>query len=268
MELINEEYLMDEVSYKQEVIDSINEIGKANSEYINIIKEYCKSLGLDEINVPAIGIYMSNKVFEMAHVFEKCGLSIYSQSYVSEAVLEHLRIKYLESAHVLNLYLDTLDEVKKAFRKPKIVLEYLLKLPLSLIFPDNPVQIVANDATKELLKRTEDYYKEICENIWNYNIENNIVESLVDIINDTKYETIKTEASDVPKLVEEQIIPDLKKLGLEHLIPNLKEEIIKSYVMSLPENIGEDEITNYIPSFSDDDKVEIKIIQFPTKSAK
>lgn len=57
-------------------------------------------------------------------------------------------------------------------------------------------------------------YREIDNQLWKYNLRDNIIPSIVRQIRDRGYS-----ASTVHGLLEESVIPDLEKLGLADLIP-------------------------------------------------
>ena len=62
----------------------------------------------------------------------------------------------------------------------------------------------------------------IDEKIWDYNLKDNLVQSIVTSIRDQHL------SLNIPELLNEYIEPTLKKLGLEELIPQLQEELSKS----------------------------------------
>lgn len=78
-------------------------------------------------------------------------------------------------------------------------------------------------------------YEEIDSEIFNYNLENDLVQSLVrEIANpDLRH---RKHTFVIPEILNDLVIPDLKKLGLEHLVPELQEKLIEAY-----KKYGEDE---------------------------
>ena len=81
------------------------------------------------------------------------------------------------------------------------------------------IQLQEVKITQDELRRLSTYlrkYENIDNEIWKYNLKDNIVESIV-----TK---VKREPA-TKELIELEVIPDLQKLGLEEVIPQLREEI-------------------------------------------
>jgi hypothetical protein len=102
-------------------------------------------------------------------------------------------------------------------------------------------------------------YRETDNQLWQYNLEDNIVQALVNgIAGPQKFGDFdiphKYSASNVPGILEECVIPDLKKLGLEHLIPQLQEALIEEYKKDLPDSriyqVKDEHLYLYVPDFT------------------
>lgn len=102
-------------------------------------------------------------------------------------------------------------------------------------------------------------YKDIDSDIWKYNLEDNIVQALVkEIAGSQKFGDFdiphKHHAFNVPGLLEESVIPDLKRLGLEHLVPQLQEALIEEYKKDLPDSeiyqVKDEDMHLYVPDFT------------------
>ena len=74
-------------------------------------------------------------------------------------------------------------------------------------------------------------YKNRDENLWKYNLRDNVVQSLVKCINNKQYHEFS-----ISELLEESVTPTLQKLGLEDVIPQLQEELSKSQEQSNSSN--------------------------------
>ena len=59
------------------------------------------------------------------------------------------------------------------------------------------------------------------DKIWNYNLKDNFIQSILIFINQNRDEY------EIPVVLEESIIPTMQKLGLEEQIPELKEQLSK-----------------------------------------
>lgn len=92
-------------------------------------------------------------------------------------------------------------------------------------------------------------YRETENQIWKYNLKDNVVSSLVKQIRERGYH-----ASVIPGLLEKCVIPDLQKLGLGDLIPQLQEALIEEYKKDLPDpgiyQVKEKDLYLYVPDFT------------------
>lgn len=92
-------------------------------------------------------------------------------------------------------------------------------------------------------------YREIDNQLWKYNLRDNVVHSLVKQIRERG-----CQASGIPGLLEESVIPDLEKLGLGDLIPQLQQALIEEYKKDLPDpeiyQVKEENLYLYVPDFT------------------
>ena len=92
-------------------------------------------------------------------------------------------------------------------------------------------------------------YRETDNQLWKYNLKDNVVSSLVKQIRERGYH-----ASVIPGLLEKCVIPDLQKLGLGDLIPQLQEVLIEEYKKDLPDpgiyQVKEKDLYLYVPDFT------------------
>ena len=92
---------------------------------------------------------------------------------------------------------------------------------------------------QEDIEKAKSYLSEymgIDEKIWDYNLKDNLVQSIVTSIRDQHL------SLNIPELLNEYIEPTLKKLGLEELIPQLQEELSKSQDAKVTETMKQSEI--------------------------
>lgn len=150
-------------------------------------------------------------------------------NFVGEAIIDDMTSQLLNGAKSLSEYTSSIGKATKN-RKEKIkklkesgtIKKFILK-SRSFFVPSTIVDLTSySEEERKELKQHLAEYKEIDENLWKYNLRNNVVQSLVKFINNKQYHDFS-----IPGLLEECVIPTLQKLGLEDVIPQLKEELIK-----------------------------------------
>ena len=111
----------------------------------------------------------------------------------------------------------------------------------------NMEEIIYTEADKEELKKYQKEYDKNDDAIFNYNLKDNLIDSIIITI---KYYGLT--ANTVAALMEDDIVPDLIKLGLTDQIPRLKQELIEYYTQEIPKEykIGAEEMFYYIPDFN------------------
>ena len=195
-----------------------------------------------DINVamPNIGITLNNKLIEISKIFKKAEMSMFvepneklnivNSNFVGEAIINDLVAQLAEGIQTLVEYDFSM---KKVINKKTEQITALEKSgPIKRIFfsirslfnPNLILNLVSYSKEEvEEIKSHLSEYKKIDENLWEYNLEDNIVQSLANYINDRQYDD-----NTIPEVIEECIKPTLEKLGLENVIPQLKEELSKS----------------------------------------
>ena len=205
------------------------------------ITESSKNIGKMDLKFPNTGITINNKLNELALEFKKYGISLYAidrgdedgvyTPFIGEAIIQDLIGQYIKSSEKLFSYLEKVNEIfynkfnqlqiysqesaiKKLFRKIK-----------SFFVSVEPMDISLTSAENEELDKCFGEYKEIDDSIYRYNLKDNLVDSIVKVIIDCRYEQ-----SDIPEIIEEEIFPDLEKMQLLDLVPKLKEKLIEENV--------------------------------------
>lgn len=184
---------------------------------------------------------------------------------MGDAIRHELENELVESIDKLGKYGETVDEIinKKneqiyAVQNISPIKKFFLKIK-GLFAPEKPVNLSLTEEERKKLDESLQEYKDIDTKIWNYNLEDNLLHSLVkEIIEPYKLGKFKFphryKAENVPRLLEESVIPDLKKLGLEHLIPELQESLIEEYKKDIPDSrlcqIKDEDMYLYVPDFS------------------
>ena len=226
-------------------------------------------LGQSYVELEPASIHFNNKVANLSKIFKESGISLYD-SFVGDSITNDLSDKCTTSIHRLREYHKTLIDVSEQrhsrLNKSLIPEKFFGKKAwefISRIFPVQPVNYSLTEEERSKIDRALGEYNKIDDDISNYQLEDNIVESLVkqiaipitheDIINHQTFVIRdRYKADEVPGLMKEKVIPELQKLGLEHLIPELQEALIEKYKEKLHnlDIIKPEAMYKYVPDFS------------------
>jgi len=268
-----------EDKFKEMLFGKVGEISSQQRELISGIEESGKFVDL-ESNLPNLGITLNNKLVELQHEFQNAGISMYSQkvedygplklnfvgsSFVGEAVIFDLINYASKGTQNLADYSKTMKEVTdkkvekvEALEKASPIRRFFVKLRSFFIPVKQEDMTYTPEETESINSHLRDY-RETDNQLWKYNLEDNIVQALVnEIAGPQKFGDFdiphKHHASNVPGLLEECVIPDLKKLGLEHLVPQLQEALIEEYKKDLPDpeiyQVSAEDLHLYVPDFT------------------
>jgi hypothetical protein len=222
---------------KEKLFDRIRKIISEQAKIISNIQIVGEYVGGLERNLPNIGITLNNKLVELQHEFENAGLSIYFQnngflggSFIGTAIIEDLIDLAANGIQNLSDYSKTERETKN--KKSAKVRELEKASPLRRFFgtiknffvPLKIEDILYTDEEIDAMNTHLLEYKDTDNKLWNYNLKDNIIPSIVRRIRMQGYADYT-----VPGLLEESVIPDLQKLGLSDLIPKLQEAIAEEY---------------------------------------
>lgn len=234
-----------ESKYKKILFDKIHNFSFTYSQLISSIEESSKYTGTDS-NLPNIVITLNNKLVELSHSFREAGTSIFStkiedygifnlnmvsSSLIGEAIIFDMFSRTEEATVTLQKYSSLLEQMSNIKRQQAQSLKnggplksIFLKFR-SLVFPSQKIDLSYTQEETEKLNSFLSQYKEIDEQLWKYNLENDLVSSLVKhIVVERNYSETQ-----ISGLLEESVIPDLQKLGLMHLLPQLQQELFKAY---------------------------------------
>lgn len=272
MAVDNKEVKEFEEKYKEAIFGKIREISSNQNELISGIQKLGKFIDL-ESDLHNIGITLNNKLIELQHEFQNAGISIYSHkvedygllklnfvelSFIGDAIIVDL-INYARKG-TNNLY-DYSKTMKEVTDKKVEKMQRLEKAsPLRRFFAKIrsffvPVRQEDMTYTPEEIESINSHlrdYRETDNQLWKYNLRDNIIISIVRKIRDKGYS-----AYIVPDLLKESVIPDLEKLGLSDLIPQLQQTLIEEYKKDLPE------LTTYKGK---DEDLHFRVIDFTRKS--
>lgn len=196
-------------------------------------------------DITNIGITLNNKIIELQHEFEKKGLSFYTSrvrkegayydnmvisSFVGEAIRDSLYDMCINSYNDLSDFTKKMHTVLSNMNKELIAIEkknpivsFFSKLWNYLVPHHNNPQKIHSSSIDELSSHIEQF-KESNDKLENYNLKDNIVDSVVNYIVSKEYDPIN-----LPGIIEENVIPDFEKLGFANLIPELKDKLIEAY---------------------------------------
>ena len=264
-----------EKKYKDTIFAKIIEVGSTQFEGISKMTTNATNLGQSHVSIPNVSTTLNNKIVELSHEFRNAGISMFSKefedygfvgsSFLGDAIIHDLIDKLATSTDKLGEYGKTIGNVAK--QKNERVLALQNVSPIRKFFsriraffvPVQPVDLSLTEEEQGMLDSSLQEYKDIDSDIWKYNLEDNIVQALVkEIAGSQKFGDFdiphKHHAFNVPGLLEESVIPDLKRLGLEHLVPQLQEALIEEYKKDLPDSeiyqVKDEDMHLYVPDFT------------------
>lgn len=222
-----------ENKYKEEVFEKIYKIVSLQDNNIRKIEILKKKIGI-KTRVPNIGITVNNKIVEISRIFKLAGISIYTEmneeglwnkSFCGRAIMEDIISQTVESMDLIIEFYSTLIDILKQksnkwFGLDKIKTVWrVIKNPSKL---NNTLSITtfSKDEIEKIEANLIEFAK-MDDKIWNYNLKDNFIQSILIFINQNRDEY------EIPVVLEESIIPTMQKLGLEEQIPKLKEQLSK-----------------------------------------
>ena len=217
---MSENILVDEKENQKKLIyDEIDKIIHDQADLISSLEEI-KSF----VN---IGITLNNKLNELSQKFDDAGISIFSESVsekiegnpVGDAIFSDITLKIYTAREYFNEYAFKIYElVKKEYEKVKSYgnfRKFLYAFENVTIYKNNEDALRIPIHILNKLHMNLEKYKQLDEELWNYNLEDNLEDSLVSLINNDEYGYDKQDLK--------ATIYTLKKLGLERLIPKIEE---------------------------------------------
>lgn len=216
------------------------------------------------------GITLNNKLVELQHQFQNAGISMYSQkvedygtfkrnyvgsSFVGDAIIADL----IGFASRGTQNLADYDKEKKKLTDKKVeqvqglekaspIRKFFGKIR-NFFMPIKQEDISYTQEETEAVNTHLSEYRETDNQLWKYNLRDNVVASLVKQIRERGYH-----AFDIPGLLEECVILDLEKLGLGDLILQLQQALIEEYKKDLPDpeiyQVKQEDLYLYVPDFT------------------
>ena len=222
-----------ENKYKEEVFEKIYKIVSLQDNYIRKIEILKKKIGI-KTRVPNIGITVNNKIVEISRIFKLAGISIYTEinekgsqnkSFCGRAIIEDIISQTSESIDLIIEFYNTLIDILKQKRNKWYGLDQIKTVWRVIKNPGKLNNILSiTTFSKDEIEKIEANLIEFAkmdDKIWNYNLKDNFIQSILIFINQNRDEY------EIPVVLEESIIPTMQKLGLEEQIPELKEQLSK-----------------------------------------
>ena len=257
----------EEGDVKYDVINDIRKVSVVFSKEIENIDKALDTLGIQK-DLPNIAIILNNKLVELEQQFKKAGLSIFPQEYVDGtfagrsfvgiSIIEDLTESLNIGSQCIEEYYSTMKEIvsreqernqNKSLEKSNPIKKFFLRIR-KLFKPQiiENVYYFTEDDIDNIIMHLVDYEK-ASQNIYEYNLNGNVILSLIKAIREQKYKPDM-----VPELVEKEITPDLQKLGLEELVPKLQENLIEEYKQDITaeekDTIKDEDMYLYVPNFN------------------
>ncbi len=224
---MSENILVDEKENQKKLIyDEIDKIIHDQADLISSLEEIKSFVNIDT-DAPNIGITLNNKLNELSQKFDDAGISIFSESVsekiegnpVRDAIFDDITLKIYTAREYFNEYAFKIYElVKKEYEKVKSYgnfRKFLYAFENVTIYKNNEDALRIPIHILNKLHVNLEKYKQLDEELWNYNLEDNLEDSLVSLINNDEYGYDKQDLK--------ATIYTLKKLGLERLIPKIEE---------------------------------------------
>lgn len=224
---MSENILVDQKENQKKLIyDEIDKIIHDQADLISSLEEIKSFVNIDT-DAPNIGITLNNKLNELSQKFDDAGISIFSESVsekiegnpVGDAIFDDITLKIYTAREYFNEYAFKIYElVKKEYEKVKSYgnfRKFLYAFENVTIYKNNEDALRIPIHILNKLHVNLEKYKQLDEELWNYNLEDNLEDSLVSLINNDEYGYDKQDLK--------ATIYTLKKLGLERLIPKIEE---------------------------------------------
>lgn len=270
-----------EEEYKKTFFNKVSEIRENQAETINLMTKNAKNIGQSNMEIPNTGITFNNKIIEISKIFQNAGISMFPStssetSLLGNAIIEDLTDKLNQASNKLREYAQAMEATGKKKSEQVQALQNIspmrrfFSMLRAFFVPVQPIDFSLTEIEESTLNSSLQEYKNVNNEIWEYNLEDNIIDALVKQIAGSEEANgidmpHRYNAFVVPGLLEESVIPDLKRLGLEHLVPRLQEALVEEYKKNLSEIekevLSDDNMYLYIPDFSrksDEEQEEVK----------
>lgn len=150
--------------------------------------------------------------------------SDYGIPFVGGAIIKDFIDRLVISIKKLREYDKELGSIVKNKREQEQALQNISPIKKffwkirSFFVKKNPIDLSLTEEEQKILDSSLQEYKDMDDQIWNYNLRDDIISSIVKQF--TEQEFYETQG-----LLNEDIIPDLKKLELDDLVPELQKTL-------------------------------------------
>lgn len=203
---------------------------------IDWAKDKSKNLKKNDFNLPNTSITIKDSLTRLSQEFEKYGLSIWVEyrkdghgvdvPFVGNAVIEDLRNKFNKSRNLLSDFTIKLYEINDQranqlikYDKENFIVKLFRRFKQFFV-KDYQIDMTLTSEENNELNQLISEYNKIDDSINNYNLRDNLVDSLTEVIVDRGYSV-----DDIPDIIDVEIAPDLEKMQLLDLVPKLQETI-------------------------------------------
>lgn len=228
-----------EEKFKAEMFKYIEELLQSNHELKKITEEKIKQYTKIDLDLPNIGITYNNKLIEISNIFKAKEISMfvkeidnpifkYETSFVGMSIIYYL-MEYLNRA--TQILEEVNEKAKEIFEQKALEIQKYKKLGKfgkflfqirAAIFPKTAEKIIITETDKQKIKNLTEEYEKEDKNLFKYNLEENLVDTLISKLLKNNYPKEIIEG-----ILEEEIIPELENLGFKNLIPQLEEKLNK-----------------------------------------
>lgn len=221
---------------KDKMTEMLKDITEVNSE-INERKLFNESEDLDE-QLPNIGITLNNKIVEIYQKFKEKGEQIFYEyneergisfsgilpafiienlinNYISP--LSEKMVEYLTMAKVMKKIKETNEEEMNQ----KGLIGRTIMLIKAMRDPNNSLYFEEQEL--ETLRGYLEEYKKINQDIYKYNIQDNLIDAIL-----KHFERTEQSQEEIKEKIDRDIAPELIKLGMADKIQELKSQIEKN----------------------------------------
>jgi hypothetical protein len=246
---INQRMMNSEEELKGLLFAKINEATKVLAEEITNLKDINEKMGID-VKLSNAGIAYSNKINELIRLFNESGISFfvnYEESMdefvantLGSAILDDLTNMIGDASKSLKTSTTYYNELVKKMSRETNVIKMIYVVYKKLFTKGNlDDKSLKQFVKKEDLDKLINYlnaYQEATERIYDYSLDNNMVDSIskyiINIVPNDEYLKI---------LLDDEIIPMINKLGYSHLTNDLYKRLEElGYVI----NNKEEDVTN------------------------
>lgn len=177
---------------KKSIFKWLSIIIPIQDRFISYAQNIREIVGIDNNSLPNIGTRINNKILEISHEFQNNGISMYANSkeeivdinMLGGAILYDFIDKANECKHIIEKYMAEIENVVKECAKYEKMkqdstINGLLRKIKNIFLPKKVL-----DVKKKILECEKyiSHYKKICEQVTDFNLEKNLVESLVNYL--------------------------------------------------------------------------------------